>query len=64
LGKVLAYDVVILRVDRSGESEYLPMEISISKSIVQAMKLKKGDRLRIFTDGSRIYVDKEQESEI
>lgn len=65
LGKVLAHDVVILRVARSGDATaYLPMEISIPKSIVNAMKLKKGDRLRIFTDGNRIYVDKEKEPEI
>jgi hypothetical protein len=62
LGKVLAHDVVSLRVARSGA--FAPMEVSIPKPIIAAMKLKKGDKLRIYTDGQKIYIDKFEEPEI
>jgi len=47
--QALAHDVVSLRVARSGA--FAPMEVSIPKPIITAMKLKKGDKLRIYTDG-------------
>jgi hypothetical protein len=47
---------------RSGD--FAPMEISVQKPIVNAMKLMKRDRLRIFTDGNRSYLDNEKEPEI
>jgi hypothetical protein len=62
LGKVLAHDVVGLRVARSGP--FAPMEVSIPKPIINVMKLKKGDKLRIYTDGLKIYIDKFEEPEI
>jgi hypothetical protein len=34
------------------------------KSIVNALKPKKGDRLGIYTDGNRIYIHKEKEPEL
>jgi bifunctional DNA-binding transcriptional regulator/antitoxin component of YhaV-PrlF toxin-antitoxin module len=34
------------------------MIITIPKKIVEAMKLKKGESLRIYTDGEKIYVDR------
>ncbi|MGH9983845.1 MAG: AbrB/MazE/SpoVT family DNA-binding domain-containing protein [Nitrososphaeraceae archaeon] len=47
--QALAHDVVSLRVARSGA--FADMEVSIPKPIITAMKLKKGDKLRIYTDG-------------
>ena len=41
-----------------------PKEVSIPKPIITAMKLKKGDKLRIYTDGLKIYIDKFEEPEI
>jgi hypothetical protein len=54
--KIIAHDVVNVRPARSGD--YPPMIISIPKKIVDAMKIKKGDSLRIYTDGEKIYLDK------
>jgi hypothetical protein len=54
--KVLAHDVVNVRPARSGD--YPPMIVSIPKQIVDIMKLEKGDKLRVYTDGERIYLDR------
>lgn len=54
--KVLAYDVVNVRPARSGD--YPPMIVSIPKKIVDVMKLEKGEKLRVYTDGERIYLDR------
>lgn len=59
LGKVLAHDTVSVRVARSGA--FAPMEVSIPKHIAGVMKLKKGERLRMYTDGTKIYIDRFQE---
>jgi AbrB family looped-hinge helix DNA binding protein len=41
------------------------MIITIPKKIVEAMELKKGEDLRIYTDGEKIYIDRfELESSI
>ena len=37
--------------------EYSPMIVTIPKKIADVMKLKKGDSLRVYTDGERIYLD-------
>jgi bifunctional DNA-binding transcriptional regulator/antitoxin component of YhaV-PrlF toxin-antitoxin module len=37
------------------------MIITIPKKIVESMKLKKGESLRIYTDGEKIYVDRFEE---
>jgi hypothetical protein len=47
---------------RSGA--FAPMEVSIPKAVITAMKLKKGDKLHVYTDGQRIYIDKLEEPEI
>ena len=60
--KVIAYDVVNSRPARSGDNP--PMIITIPKKIVEAMKLKKGESLRIYTDGEKIYVDRFEEPTI
>ena len=52
--KVIAHDVISIRPARSGNSP--PMIITISKKIVEAMKLKKGEDLRIYTDGEKIDI--------
>ena len=57
--KVIAHDVVSVRTARSGE--YPPMIVSIPKRIVDVMKLKRGERLRIYTDGEKIYLDRFEE---
>ena len=57
--KVIAHDVISARPARSGGSP--PMIITIPKKIVEAMKLKKGESLRIYTDGEKIYVDRFEE---
>jgi hypothetical protein len=62
LGKVLAHDVVSIRAARSGE--FAPLIISIPKTVATAMKVKKGDRLRIYTDGHKIYLDRFETPEI
>ena len=59
LGKVLAHDTVSVRVARSGP--FAPMEVSIPKDIALVMKLKKGEKLRMYTDGIKIYLDRFQE---
>jgi hypothetical protein len=60
--KVIAHDVVNARPARSGDSP--PMIVTIPKKIVEAMKLKKGESLRIYTDGEKIYVDRFEEPTI
>lgn len=62
MGKVLAHDVVNIRAARSGE--FAPLIISIPKAIANAMKIKKGEKLRIYTDGQRIYIDRFEKPEI
>jgi hypothetical protein len=54
--KVLAHDVVNVRPARSGD--YPPMIVSIPKKIVDIMKLEKREKVRIYTDGERIYLDR------
>ena len=54
--KVITHDVISIRPARSGDSP--PMIITIPKKIVEAMKLKKGEDLRIYTDGEKIYIDR------
>jgi hypothetical protein len=54
--KVLAHDVVNVRPARSGD--YPPMIVTIPKKIVDVMKLEKGEKLRVYTDGERIYLDR------
>jgi hypothetical protein len=61
--KVIAHDVISVRPARSGDNP--PMIITLPKKIVEAMKLKKGEDLRIYTDGEKIYIDRfELESSI
>jgi hypothetical protein len=61
-GKVLAYDVISDRAARSVRGA--PLIISIPKLMVDAMKVKKGHRLRVYTDGEKIYLDRFKEPEI
>jgi hypothetical protein len=57
--KVIAHDVVNVRAARGGE--HTPVIVTIPKKIVDAMKLKKGESLRVYTDGERIYLDRFEE---
>ncbi len=54
--KIVAHDVVSVRPARTGDSP--PMIITIPKKIVDAMQLKKGEDLRIYTDSEKIYIDR------
>ena len=60
--KVIAHDVVKVQTARSGK--YPPMIISIPRDIASAMKLKKDEKIRIYTDGERIYLDRFEEPKI
>lgn len=60
--KVLAHDVVTVRAARGGED--IPMVVSIPKPIANILKLKLKDKMRIYTDGEKIYLDRYQEPEL
>lgn len=60
--KVLAHEVVSIRVARGGE--YAPLVIPLPKSIADIMKCEKGVKVHIYTDGERMYIEKLQEPEI
>ena len=60
--KVLAHDVVTIRAARGGEDT--PMVVSIPKHIAKILKLKLKDRMQIYTDGEKIYLDKIKEPEL
>jgi hypothetical protein len=55
--KILADDVVTVRRARAG-TETPTLLVAIPKKIVNASKITKGIKLRIFTDGDRIYLEK------
>jgi hypothetical protein len=54
--KVLADNIVTARAARSGES--IPLIVSIPKQIAEIMKVEKGQKFIIFTDGEQIYLRK------
>lgn len=60
--KVIARDVVRIR-GATGE-ENPPIIISIPRKVLNAASLRKGDEVRIYTDGDRIYLEKLEEPEI
>ena len=60
--KVIAHEVVTIRVARGGE--YAPLVIPLPKPIAEVMKYVKGDQVRIYTDGERIYIEKLEDPEI
>jgi hypothetical protein len=60
--KVLAHDVVTMRAARGGENA--PLIISIPSSIVKAAKYKKGEKIQIYTDGERTYLERLAEPKI
>jgi hypothetical protein len=60
--KVIAHDVIRARPARSGDSP--PMIVTIPKKLVEAMKLKTGESLRIYTDGEKLYIDRFEEPTI
>ena len=59
ISKVIASDVVLIR-GATGE-ENPPIIISIPRKILNAASLRKGDEVRIYTDGARIYLEKLEE---
>jgi hypothetical protein len=54
--------VVTIRAARGGED--IPMIVSIPKPIANILKLKLKDRMQIYTDGEKIYLDKIKEPEL
>lgn len=62
LGKVLAHDTITIRTARSGKGA--PLIMSLPKEIADAMKFKKGDKVRIYTDGQKVYIDRFEIPEI
>lgn len=58
--KVITHGTANARAARTGDN--VPIIITIPKDIVSAMKIKKGENLRIYTDGDKIYIDRFQES--
>lgn len=59
---VIARDVVRIR-GATGE-ENPPIIVSVPRAILNAVGMKKGDEVRIYTDGRRVYLDKLEEPEI
>jgi hypothetical protein len=60
--KILAHDVVTIRGARGGEDA--PLIMSIPRAIVNAAKYKKGDKVQIYTDGERTYLERLAEPKI
>jgi hypothetical protein len=58
--KIVAHGTAFARLARTGDN--VPIIITIPKDIVRAMKIKKGENLRLYTDGEKIYIDRFQES--
>jgi Antidote-toxin recognition MazE, bacterial antitoxin len=58
--KIIAHGTAFARPARTGDN--VPIIITIPKDIVRAMKIKKGENLRLYTDGDKIYIDRFQES--
>lgn len=54
--KVLAHDVVNLRGAMGGDNP--PLIISIPREIANTAKVVKGDKMQIYTDGERIYLER------
>lgn len=59
---VIARDVVRVR-GATGENRP-PIIVSIPRAILQAVKMEKGDDVRIYTEGIRIYLEKLEEPQI
>ncbi len=64
--KAIAVDVVTIRAARSEsrEGKTEPLIISIPKEIADAAKLQKGEKVRIYTDGHKVYIDRLEEPEL
>ena len=60
--KIVAHEVVTIRVARGGE--YAPLVIPLPKSVADAMKCEKGTKVHIYTDGERLYVERLEEPKI
>ena len=58
--KVLAHTTVTIRPARTGDNP--PIIISVPRKIVDVMKLKIGEDLRMYTDGEKIYLDRFEET--
>jgi len=61
-GKVIAKDVVRIR-GATGDRDP-PIIVSIPKSVLNAANMRKGDDVRIYTDGRKVYLDRLEEPEI
>ena len=57
--KIIARDVVLVRGAVGGQNP--PLIVSIPRTISSAANMTKGDEVRIYTDGRRIYLEKLEE---
>jgi hypothetical protein len=63
LPKKVSIDRVKVRAARGGEEDS-PVIVSIPRRIAKAANISIGDYLRIYTDGNKICLDREQIPEI
>ena len=60
--KVTAHDIVTVRPATGKEDP--PMIVSIPRHIAERMNLKLRDKLRIYTDDEKIYLDRYEEPKL
>lgn len=60
--KIVAHEVVTIRAARGGE--YAPLVIPLPKNVADAMKYEKGNKVHIYTDGERAYIERLEEPKI
>jgi hypothetical protein len=54
----------VVRIRGATGEENPPLIVSIPRKILNAASIRKGDEVRIYTDGTRIYLEKLEEPEI
>ena len=57
-GKVLAFGEVVVRTARSGNNP--PVIITIPNDVVNACKLKIGEKMDVITDGKKIVIKRRE----
>jgi hypothetical protein len=60
--KLKAHEVVTIRTARSGD--YAPLVLPLPRSIADAIKCDKGDKVHIYTDGEKIYIERLEEPKL
>jgi len=57
-GKVLAYGEVFVRTARGGKNP--PVIVTIPTEVVEAFKLKVGEKIDVITDGKKIVIKRRE----